>query len=312
MGAQYITPSDVLSGYLLNTAGAPTQNAIVNDTPALQGLCVGISDAVRAFTGREFWITTFNENRRGNGGFALYPRQRPIQSVAVLSVGNNLLSSVGVDTNGAPAVNVGALGYYNDTEGIYLVGGYQFTADPSLHNLPNVYIKYSAGYAAGPLIQTPANFTVPSVNSSVTLTFPSSVTPATLASLFPGSGTYFIPKAGYYSFVSTTGQNVVLTNLGGNPSLGLTIGNALPGALIVAPQNIYDVASFATLQGAIGDAYDAMAYEVAVRFKELGRLGLTSQSMAGQESISGYKVADMMPRTKAALRAFVSTWSFSD
>lgn len=289
-----------MSGALLNAPGAPATAAATNDTPVLQGLCTGLSDFVRKYTGREFWITIWTENRRGNGGQALFLRNRPVQSVTTVEIDNCQLAPVGTDTNGAPITNGNSQGFWNDDKAIYLACRMfcysRFT--------PNVFVNYSAGYAPGPLISTPANFTVPAVNSNVALTFPGSVT--NLSSLFPGSGTYFAPKAGYYGFVSLVGQVLTLQNLGGNPALNQTVGNAVAGSLIVAPQPIFDVQSFATLQGQVGDLYDAMVFEVANRYKELNRLGLKSQSEGTQETIS-YNIQSLQPRTKLALQQYRRT-----
>jgi len=135
MGAPLVTSQDVqklLGGQQTTTFFANGATLII----------AGVSDMVRTYCSREFWITSYSESYKGRGGVAIYPKQRPIQSVSFLSVNNCIQAAAGLDPNGAPLSSPGSIGYYFDDTGIYLNNGRFFDSD-----IPNVFVKYSAGYA---------------------------------------------------------------------------------------------------------------------------------------------------------------------
>ncbi|MDE2229908.1 MAG: phage gp6-like head-tail connector protein [Alphaproteobacteria bacterium] len=105
------------------------------DDALLTRLITAASQFIQAWLGRTVAETAYTETRNGFGGTRLFLRNRPVVSVASLTVDGNAI---------APSSGAGQPGYLFDDSSVYLAG-YAFSRGQQ-----NVTIAYTAGYAATP------------------------------------------------------------------------------------------------------------------------------------------------------------------
>jgi|SRR5579863_222367 len=106
-----------------------------SDDALLTRLVTSASQFIQAWLGRTIAATAYTETRNGFGGTRLFLRNRPVVSVAMLTI-----DGVAV----APASGPGQPGYLFDDSALYLTGA-AFSRGQQ-----NVTIAYTAGYALTP------------------------------------------------------------------------------------------------------------------------------------------------------------------
>lgn len=106
-----------------------------NDDAMLTRLVTAASQFIQTWLGRTIAATAYVETRNGLGGTRLFLRNRPVVSVASVTVDGVAI---------APAAGPGQPGYLFDDNSVYLTGT-AFTRGPQ-----NVAVAYTAGYAATP------------------------------------------------------------------------------------------------------------------------------------------------------------------
>lgn len=124
-----LTTLDNVKGWFSPSLTTTTDDAL------LTRLVTSASQFIQAWLGRTIAETAYTETRNGAGGTRLFLRNRPVVSVASLTV-----DGVAV----AAAAGPGQPGYLFDDSSAYLTG-YAFTRGQQ-----NVVIAYTAGYAATP------------------------------------------------------------------------------------------------------------------------------------------------------------------
>jgi len=113
---------------------APPLTATADDA-LLARLVTAASQFIQIWLGRTIAATAYAETRNGLGGTRLFLRNRPVLSVASLTVDGVAI---------APASGPGQAGYLFDDSSVYLAG-HAFSRGQQ-----NVTVAYSAGYAATP------------------------------------------------------------------------------------------------------------------------------------------------------------------
>ena len=105
------------------------------DDALLARLVTAASQFIQAWLGRTIAETAFTETRNGLGGTRLFLRNRPVVSVASVTVDGVAI---------AAATGPGQSGYLFDDSSVYLAG-YAFSRGQQ-----NITVAYTAGYAATP------------------------------------------------------------------------------------------------------------------------------------------------------------------
>jgi len=114
----------------------------------LLSLITNASSAIETYCNRTFLLGSYTETRNGTGGYRISPYNAPVISVSQVSVD-------GIPIPAAPALNgSGSItyGYLFDSDLIYIRGGIPYSGQPYAFNpgIQNIYIGYTAGYAAIP------------------------------------------------------------------------------------------------------------------------------------------------------------------
>ncbi len=275
------TPLVLASDVINLLPGASADNA-------LSLIIAGVSDLARRYCSRAFLCASYSEQYRGTNNNRLFTKQFPIQFVGSLVIGtasgNFQINGVTLDQNGFPFPS--ANGYWFDDRSIYLgsnsVSGGLLPAPTRFvdSSTSNVFLNYIAGYLGGP-VTTYTGFTVPAVNTNVTIVVGSNT-------VLPIGSTFMFSGAGLYTIASIVdGASISATNLGG--------ANAIPGYVTKGG----NVSSTAPQSALPGDLYEALCYECATRHKELTRLGLKASAMGGETTT--YSVTSIQPATKDVL-----------
>ena len=109
--------------------------ATTADDALLTRLITAASQFIQSWLNRTIALAAYADTRNGTGGTRLFLRNRPVVSVASVSVDGTAI---------APAAAPNAAGYLFDDSSIYLIGSC-FTKGAQ-----NVVVGYSAGFAATP------------------------------------------------------------------------------------------------------------------------------------------------------------------
>ena len=124
-----LTTLDNVKAYLSPPLTATTDDAL------LTRLVTAASAFIQAWLGRTIAQNSYTETRNGVGGTRLFLRNRPVISVASVTVDGVAI---------APSSGVGQAGYLFDDSSVYLTG-YAFSRGQQ-----NVTVAYTAGYAVTP------------------------------------------------------------------------------------------------------------------------------------------------------------------
>ncbi len=124
-----LTTLDTVKAYL-----SPPLTTTADDA-LLARLVTSASQFIQAWLGRTIAQTAYTEIRNGQGGTRLFLRNRPVVSVASLTIDGVAIQ---------PAAGPGQPGYLFDDSSLYLCG-HAFTRGQQ-----NVAVAYTAGYAATP------------------------------------------------------------------------------------------------------------------------------------------------------------------
>lgn|SRR5574337_943644 len=120
-----LTTTAAVQAYLGTTAATTADQ--------IQTIITGISTYAMTYCSRDFRLATYNDRRDGRGTQRMFMLQRPVNSVATLTIDGTTIPPA----SGPPWT----AGYLSDADSVFVFEPYSFT-----RNFQNTSITYSAGW----------------------------------------------------------------------------------------------------------------------------------------------------------------------